>query len=198
MSDSFLDGWNRTVVLDTIDLQDRGHCVHLPRIMPHLVHSVHRGHCVSGVLSSGSRIYLGGDDVISAVALRGISPRSMGLPFAGAPLLGLRSECITQPFQSALAKSRENLRVGAAVTNRLNARAKRRFDDRCNLFGRLWLSLNSTMIRTICATTALKLGIPSDVLRRSLWRESTTNAEVFDNVKRPRCVVRLALELRSD
>lgn len=36
------------------------------------------GHCVSGVLSDGSQTYLGGDDVISAVALRGISPRSMG------------------------------------------------------------------------------------------------------------------------
>ena len=47
--------------------------------MPRLVHSAHRGHCVSGVLSSGSRIYLGGDDVMVAVALRGMSPRSMGL-----------------------------------------------------------------------------------------------------------------------
>ena len=32
-----------TVGVDTIDLLDRGHCVHRPRIMPNLVHSVHRG-----------------------------------------------------------------------------------------------------------------------------------------------------------
>ena len=29
------------VGVDTIDLHDRGHCVHPPRIMPHLVHLVH-------------------------------------------------------------------------------------------------------------------------------------------------------------
>ena len=45
--------------------------------MPQLVQLVHRGHCVSGVLPSGSRIYLGGDDVMVAVALRGMSPRSI-------------------------------------------------------------------------------------------------------------------------
>jgi hypothetical protein len=32
-------------ILPRVDPQDRGHCVHLHRIMPNLVHSVHRGHC---------------------------------------------------------------------------------------------------------------------------------------------------------
>jgi hypothetical protein len=61
-----------------LDLHDRGHSVHLPRITQQRVHSAHRGHYVSGVFSSGSRIYLGGDDVMVAVALRGMSPRWMG------------------------------------------------------------------------------------------------------------------------
>ena len=39
---------HRTVGFDTIDLHDRGHCVHLHRIMPNLVHLVHRGYCVLG------------------------------------------------------------------------------------------------------------------------------------------------------
>ena len=43
---------HRTVGVDTIDLLDRGQCVHLPRIMPHLVQWVQCGHCVSEMLSA--------------------------------------------------------------------------------------------------------------------------------------------------
>ena len=32
---------HRTVGFDTIDLHDRGHCVHLHRVMPNLVRLVH-------------------------------------------------------------------------------------------------------------------------------------------------------------
>ena len=63
--------------VDTMDLQPRGHCVHRPRIMPQLVHSVHRGHCVSGVLSSGSRIYLGGRPVVFELETNVAHPRSV-------------------------------------------------------------------------------------------------------------------------
>jgi hypothetical protein len=43
------------VGVDTMDLHDRGHCVHLHRVMPYLARSVHFGQCVQRIFVNGGK-----------------------------------------------------------------------------------------------------------------------------------------------
>ena len=108
------------------------------------------------------------------------------------------SERITQSLHSFGAKSRQNIRICAAIANRLNTRMDRSLHNSGKLILRLGLPLDTAMSRAILAITPKRLLTPGDVLGRSLGWKRTDNAMAFDDIKRSGRVVRLSLELRSD